>query len=283
MTSQVINTRKGAIEYSSKGSGIPILFVHGGHSSCNETLFHKGFDTQKFWLITPSRPGYGKTPLSNFVSAKETAELFIALLDELNLKSVIVVGISAGGLAAIELVSNFPERVNKLILISAVTKKWMTAQDSTYQKAKKLFSPAIEKYSWGLFRFFYSVFPRMMAKTMFKELSIFQPIDLTTDEVVELHAMIKLQRSNEGFINDLDQNIEQNVIGEIISPTLILHSSNDNSVNIDHAKYAHAKIKKSTLIIYDNKWGHLLWLGHQSRIPIEDALKFIDIEEKASS
>jgi len=273
---QVIKTTKGIVEYSLIGAGIPILFVHGGHSSCNETLFHKGFDTKKFCLITPSRPGYSKTPLSNLVSAKDTAELFIALLDELNLKSVIVVGISAGGLTAIELVSTFPDRVEKLILISAVTKKWMTTENSTYQKAKILFSPLFEKYSWGLFRLFYSLFPRMMAKTMFKELSIFKPIDITKDEIAELHAMIKLQRSNDGFINDLDQNIGQNVISEIISPTLILHSSNDNSVNIDHAKNAHSKIKKSTLKIYDNKWGHLLWLGHESSIPIEDTMKFIE-------
>lgn len=278
MSTQVIHTAKGTVEYSSIGTGIPILFVHGGHSSCNETLFHKGFDARKFCLITPSRPGYGKTPLSSLFSAKDTAELFVALLDELHLESVIVIGISAGGLAAIELASNFSERVDKLILISAVTKRWMTAEDATYRKAKRLFSPSFEKYSWGLFRFFYSLFPRMMAKTMFKELSIFQPIDITKDEVAELHSMIKLQRSNEGFINDLDQNIGQNVIGEIISPTLILHSSNDNSVNIDHAKYAHAKIKKSALKIYDNKWGHLLWLGNESHIPIEDTLKFIGDE-----
>ena len=276
MIKQEIRTKKGTVEFTSKGTGFPILFVHGGHSSCNETLFHKGFDTKKFRLITPSRPGYGKTPLSNLVTAKDTAELFIALLDELNIKSVILVGISAGGLAAIELASNFPDRVEKLILISAVTKKWMSSEDIIYQKAKKLFSPSIEKYSWGLFRFFYSLFPRMMAKTMFKELSIFQPIDINKDEIAELHSMIRLQRSYDGFKNDLDQNIGQNVITEIISPTLILHSSNDNSVNIAHAKNAHSKIKKSTLKIYDNKWGHLLWLGQESRIPIEDTLKFID-------
>jgi pimeloyl-ACP methyl ester carboxylesterase len=282
MTTQVIKTTKGTVEYSSIGIGIPILFVHGGHSSCNENLFHKGFDTQRFCLITPSRPGYGKTPLANLVSAKDTAELFIALLDELKLKSVFVIGISAGGLTAIELASKFPDRLNKLILISAVTKKWMTFEDTTYQKAKRLFSPAFEKYSWGLFRFFYILFPKLMARTMFKELSNFRPIDITKDEVDELYAMIKLQRSREGFIIDLDQNIDQNIISEIQTPTLILHSSKDNSVNIDHAKNAHNNIKNSTLKIYDNTWGHLLWLGQESRNPIEDTLKFIDNEEKAS-
>lgn len=278
MKTQIINTNKGTIEFSLNGIGIPILFVHGGHSSCNEALFHKGFDTKRFCLITPSRPGYGNTPLSQSGSPKQTAELFVAMLDELKLKSVIVIGISAGGLSAIELASNFPARVTKLILISAVAKKWMTEKDKTYIKAKKIFAPTIEKYSWALFRFFYSLFPNIMAKTMFKELSTFQSIDLVKAEVAELFEMIKLQRSKNGFINDLDQDIEQNVINGIACPTLILHSSNDNAVNIEHAKYAHSKIKNSILKSYDNKWGHLLWLGQESYTPIKDTLKFIENE-----
>src|SRR5690606_417676 len=96
---------------------------------------------------------------------------------------------------AIELASNFPDRVAKLILISAVTKKWMTVNDRNYIRGKKLFSPNIERFSWGLFRFFYRLFPETMAKTMFKELSKHEPVDITTDEVSELFEMIKLQRS----------------------------------------------------------------------------------------
>ncbi|SMD45523.1 Pimeloyl-ACP methyl ester carboxylesterase [Aquiflexum balticum DSM 16537] len=276
MKTQIINTKKGTIEFSRVGTGIPILFIHGGHSSCNEVLFHKGFDTNRFCLITPSRPGYGNTPLSQNVSPKQTAALFVAMLDELKLKSVIVIGISAGGLSAIELASNFPARVTKLILISAVTKKWMTAKDKTYIKAKKIFAPKIEKFSWALFRFFYLLFPNLMAKTMLKELSNSQSIDLAKAEVAELFEMIKLQRSKNGFVNDLDQDIDQNVINGIACPTLILHSSNDNAVNLEHAEYAHSKIKNSILEIYDNKWGHLLWLGQESYTPIKDTLKFIE-------
>lgn len=63
MNSKVINTKLGEIEYRLIGNGIPILFMHGGHSNCNETLCHKGFNLEKFKLITPSRPGYGRTPL----------------------------------------------------------------------------------------------------------------------------------------------------------------------------------------------------------------------------
>lgn len=282
MTLQIIDTKNGTIEFSLTGIGIPILFVHGGHGNCNETLFHKGFDLNNFSLIIPSRPGYGETPLSTNYSPKDTSDLFIAILDKLKIVNVVLIGISAGGLTAIELAANYPNRIKKMILISAVTKKWMTEKDRNYRKGRKLFSPQMEKYTWALFRFFYYLFPKLMAKTMFKELSTHQPINIANDEVVELQRMINKQRSHNGFINDLDQDIEQNVISEILCPTLILHSSNDNAVNIDHAKYAVRKIKNSIIKIYDNKWGHLLWLGKDSEKPINDTLNFITDDKKAS-
>lgn len=74
MNCKIINTRLGDIEYSSFGKGIPILFLHGGHSNCYEKLCHKGFDLTRFQLITPSRPGYGETPLNNKKTPKKAAE-----------------------------------------------------------------------------------------------------------------------------------------------------------------------------------------------------------------
>ena len=54
MEIKIIDTDKGQVEYSIVGKEKPVLFLHGGHSNCKETLFHKGFDTNKFQLITPS-------------------------------------------------------------------------------------------------------------------------------------------------------------------------------------------------------------------------------------
>ncbi len=60
-----IETEKGQIEYSITGKGRPVLFINGGHTNCKTTLCYKGFDLGKFQLITPSRPGYGDTPLGS--------------------------------------------------------------------------------------------------------------------------------------------------------------------------------------------------------------------------
>jgi len=268
-------TEAGIIEYSDTGKGMPLLFIHGGHSNSKEISFNKGFDKDTFRLITPSRPGYGQTPLTENGSAGKTAALFISLLDKLHLEKVIVIGISAGGLTAIEITANYPERVSKLILISAVTKKWLTEKDNTYQKGKILFNPALEKYTWWLYRIVFKVYPKMAASLLAKELSK-KVFPLEKPEIEELYNMVCKQRSKRGFVNDLDQDIPQGIINKITHTTLILHSINDNAVSIEHAKFAANNIPRSLLKTYNNNWGHLLWLGREGKEPIADTLYFIN-------
>jgi len=57
---------------------------------------------------------------------------------------------------------------------------------------------------------------------------------------------------------------------------LIIHSKNDNSVSIEHAKYANKMIRKSKIEILQNEWGHLFWIGDDSKKSIEKVIEFID-------
>ena len=262
MTTSQIETSKGEIEYALLGNGKPMMIVVGGHTNCRETIFHKGLDPNKFCFVTPSRPGYGSTPLTDQnKTPKGTSDLFVALLDELNIQKTIVVGISAGGLTALEIAANYPDRVENLILMSALTKKWFVKTDKVYKGAKIFFAPKIERYTWFFYRLFFRLFPKVMTKTMFKELSKYRPIEFTEDEFQELKQMTLIMRSYEGFDNDLDQTIGRETLKRIECPTLILHSENDNAVDISHPRNAKNNIKGSKLVTFNNRWGHLLWLG----------------------
>ncbi len=87
MVTLSIETSKGKIEYTLLGNGKAILMVVGGHKNCKETIFRKGLDPDKYCFITPFRPGYGLTPLTEQnKAAKGTADLFVALLDKLNIQ-----------------------------------------------------------------------------------------------------------------------------------------------------------------------------------------------------
>ena len=276
MDNKVIKTKLGEIEYSTTGKGKPLLFIHGGHTNCNSTLWHKGFDLKKIQFISPSRPGYQNTPLNDNKTPKQAADLIISLLDYLDINKVILYGISAGGLTTIELASNYPERVEKLILASAVSKEWLDKNGKLYKTAQRIFNPKVEGFVWGMIRFFSGLFPNMIAKTFYPEFTTNLPHKLIKEDVKELMSMFRNFSSGKGFINDIDQNIDKDVISSIKCPTLIIHSKNDNSVPFEHALHSKKMIKNSKLVELNNEWGHLLWIGADSKKSIEVTMKFIE-------
>lgn len=276
MEIKIIDTDKGLVEYSIVGKGKPVLFLHGGHSNCKETLFHKGFDTNKFQLITPSRPGYGKTPLDDKFTPRQTADLVIALLDYLKIDKVVLYAISAGGLTSIELASRYPERVDKLILASAVSKKWLDKNGQVYKTAKKLFNPKTEKIVWGLIRIFSRIFPKMIANNFYPQFSKNKLHKLDNADVHELLSTFKHFNSKTGFMIDIEHYIEKEIITKIQCPTLIIHSRNDNSVSFEHAEHANKMINNSKLIGLDNEWGHLFWIGKDSVESIKKIIEYIE-------
>ena len=101
--------------------------------------------------------------MNNNNTPKKAANLIISLLDHLNIKKVIVYAVSAGGLTSIEMAGNYPDRVEKLILASALTKKWLDKNGQVYKTAKKIFNPKTEKMEWGMVRFFSKLFPGRIA------------------------------------------------------------------------------------------------------------------------
>lgn len=276
MKIEIINTDKGQIEYSIVGKGIPILFLHGGHSNCQETLFHKGFDCNNFRLITPSRPGYGNIPPGNNTTAKKAADLIAKLLDYLRIQKVILYAISAGGLTAIELARNYPERVEKLILASAVTKKWLDKNGKIYKTAKKIFNPKTERIVWGMIRLFSKVFPNMIANNFYPQFSNHKPHKLEKSDINELLSTFKYFSSKSGLMNDIEHDVETGHLSEIKCKTLIIHSRNDSSVPFEHAEHANKMIKESKLIGLDNEWGHLFWIGKDSDESIKQTIEFIE-------
>lgn len=273
----LINTSKGRIEYCIAGRGEPILFIHGGHVNCRETIFRKGLDLSKFCCITPSRPGYGSTPLtSSNKSPKGTAELFIALLNELQLNEVIVIGISAGGLTALEVADQYPKRIKKLVLMSALTNKMFNNSDKQFVGGKIIFAPGVEYFTWLLYRFFFRLFPKTMANAMFKSLSKYRPIVYTQNEAQELRNLTFRMRSQHGFYNDLHQAIDQKILFNIECPTLILHSEYDNALDTSHPLNASATIKNSRFVFFKNHWGHMLWIGIDYEPILNELKKYIE-------
>ena len=105
-----------------KGDGVPILLLHGAGGGYDQglwagtTLLGDGY---KF--ISVSRFGYLNSLLPAGASIKSQAAAYAALLDHLNLDSVVVVGGSAGGPSAMQFANDYPDRSQALILLMAVS------------------------------------------------------------------------------------------------------------------------------------------------------------------
>lgn len=276
MRCKVIKTTLGTIEYSDWGKGEPILIIHGGHSNCQERLFHKGIDLKQFRLITPSRPGYGSTFHNLKITPENTAALFVDLLNQLQVEKITVYGVSAGGLTAIAMAGFLSERIKKLILASAISKKWITSADSKYKMAKFIFNPKMEQWTWKIIREFSAIAPSLIAKGFHSQFSTKRNIEIREKETYEIVEALNRYRSKEGFMFDIDQHLEKDsIFHKITCPTLIIHSEFDNTVPLDHALYANKMILNSRLIILQNDWGHLIWIGLDAKQSSNIILNFL--------
>ena len=81
-------------------------------------MYIQWFIEHDWTVITVSRPGYGRTSNALAGHGGDSEAALCRLLDDLKVASVTVVGISAGDRAAMRFVELYPERVDRLLLVS---------------------------------------------------------------------------------------------------------------------------------------------------------------------
>src|SRR5947209_18449002 len=91
------------LEYEVKGSGEPVLCLHGSHIARSFLpLLSQPSLTEKYTLIRYHRRGFlGSTPARGPVSIKDQATDVRALLEYLHMSSAHIVGHSYGGAIAL--------------------------------------------------------------------------------------------------------------------------------------------------------------------------------------
>lgn len=102
------------------GEGPALLFVHGLSGSWPNWLEQLPVFAQTHRVIAVDLPGFGHSPMPNErISISGYARTLDALLDTLGVDAAAVVGNSMGGFVSTELAINFPQRVERLVLVSA--------------------------------------------------------------------------------------------------------------------------------------------------------------------
>ena len=109
------------LEYELKGSGEPVLLIHGSHI-CRSflPLLTQSALTERYTLIRYHRRGFlGSSPAHGLVSIQEQAADARALLEYLHLSPAHIVGHSYGGSIALQFAVDAPMCVHSLTLLEA--------------------------------------------------------------------------------------------------------------------------------------------------------------------
>ena len=104
------------------GSGQPFLLLHGGAGPASVTGFAERFAAaHQVRVLAPTHPGFGGTARPEALdSIAGLAALYLALLDQLGLTDVTVIGNSIGGWITAEIALLRSPRVSGIVLIDAV-------------------------------------------------------------------------------------------------------------------------------------------------------------------
>lgn len=256
--SEILKTDQGEIEYSVRGEGTPVLLLHGAGGGYDQGLWSGkiilGQEGYKF--ISVSRFGYLRSPIPPRASIRTQASLYNALLNHLKVDRVIVVGVSAGGPSATQFANDYPDKCSALILLSAVSMAQAPGdKDPFYLGIIHLIQQSDYAY-W--------VFTRVMQSVILDLMGIPSEVyrNFTPEQKALAQEMLDIMHPMrpryEGTMNDGKMIRREGVSTTMISaPTIIIHAKDDALVSFNHAENAHAKIKKSELIIFDTG-GHAM-------------------------
>ena len=103
------------IHYEREGSGSPVIFLHAGIADSRMWEPQVAALAAHFDVVRPDMRGFGQSELPPV--RWSPVEDLLALIDELQLRPVDLLGCSMGGGLAIDFALDHPERVSRLVLV----------------------------------------------------------------------------------------------------------------------------------------------------------------------
>lgn len=266
---EVVQTAKGPVEFSRRGNAPYVVLFPGGPGGHDQGIFTDRLVEAGFGSITPSRPGYLRTPLETGRTFEEQADAIAALLDALGIDEVAAYGVSAGGPSAIQFAARHPGRTRALLLACAVTQ--------TYRPEIPGWARAVYLTPTGtwLQLVLFDRFPRSAIAAILREESTYPAAERKRVAAVIARSPEKLRFARElfatftpyelrraGVENDLVQlaAIDRLPLEDIRCPTLIAHGTADGDVPFASAETAARQIPNAEFHRMEGAW-HVLDLS----------------------
>lgn len=235
-----------------------MLLLHGGGLDYAGLSYQFTISplSEKHTVFAPDWPGYGESekPDASYTTEYFT-EFLSRLLDILGLEKTSLVGISMGGAIALAFTLQFPERVDKLILVDSYGLCDRVPRQPLAYVALRV--PALSNLIWKSLRSSGTVIGWALRKL------VYDPRIISDRVLEDVKRILSTPGIEKAFTSWLRTEIgwkglRTNLINrlhEIKVPTLILHGSDDRSVPPHWAHQAHKLIRNSKLHIF-SKCGH---------------------------
>lgn len=239
------------MEYAVTGSGSPVILLHGYGDSWYSFNGVMAALPDQIRAIAPSQRGHGNTdkPESGYQIRQYVADV-IALMDELGLDQVPIVGHSMGSFIAQEIAITRPDRVTQIVLIASAPTANNEPLQSLLRGVNDLSDPVDRDFIYD-FQFGSDDGPlgAGMSKDKVIEESLRVPAHVWRLALAEL---VSYRQSKP--------------LSEIACPTYILGGENDELFSVSDQHELQRRIPGSTAKIYEGV-GH----GVQWENPVEVA------------
>lgn len=267
---QVFESENGKIEYQEVGQGAPYLVFHGilGTYEHGRNAMWK-LPLDKYQLIAVSRVGYSVSSSQEPISLVQQAHLIADLLTFLDISNVIVLAMSAGGPGGLTFAIQYPNLVEKLILLEAVTQTFEYKRQNILTTSGLLMQTVnSDPIAWLITRTLVASLPlreRLFANNKYSPLH--NPERKETYKTV-IKSFFPTEFMAKGYHHDVDQasQLANLNLGQIDCPTLILHGKADTVVPIDHSYHAHQQISDSRLVTIGEGADHDFHLTHPDMV-----------------
>ena len=265
-----------------EGDDTPVVFIHGLAGSWQNWLENIPRFAQSRRVIAMDLPGFGHSEMpAEKISIPNYGAQVAELLDALDVDHACVVGNSMGGFIGLELALRFPERVERLVLVSAAGLTIEHQRNETLLAAMRRLENILAFYSGWFAARSETLARRPRMRRVMMEFVVAHPHRLPAPLVAE-----QVRGSGKpGFVDALDALTDYPIrdrLEEIEAPTLVVWGTKDRLVPVKDAYRFQRLIGSNARVVVYADTGHLPMLERPTAFN-DELQRFLEEEDAESA